>query len=123
MSERYPESENGASQGGDERLTALLREWQGVEPRADFDAAVWRRIRTASVAEPGTLSFVSILRDRVLSQPVWATALAAAAAVVIGFLAGIVVPASHEGHAAGEPLLNAQTVAGSYLAMVSGETR
>ena len=106
----------------DERLSAVLREWKGVDPRAGFEAAVWRRIG-AGVTEARGFSLIRIIRDRILPQPAWATALAATAAILIGVWAGLSLPAMRDSRQTVEPLLQTNTLAGSYLAMVAGESR
>lgn len=110
-------------QARDDRLSALLQEWKGIEPRANFETAVWRRIRTVSVLESQGQSLVDILRDCILPHPVWVNALAAMAAIMVGVLAGFSVPSARDGRQTAEPLLHSQTLAGSYLAMASGDTR
>lgn len=107
----------------DAHLSTLLRQWKGVEPSADFETAVWRRIRTASASEPRSLSIIGFVRDWILSHPALASVAAAAAAIVVGGLAGISVPMTQESHQAAEPLLHTQTLAGSYLAMATGGSR
>jgi hypothetical protein len=107
----------------DAHLSTLLREWKGVEPPADFEAAVWRRIRTASALEPRGLSLIGFVRDWILPHPAWASVVAAAAAIVVGGWAGISTPMAREDRQDAEPLLHAQTLAGSYLAMASGGSR
>jgi hypothetical protein len=107
----------------DDRLDALLSQWRAIEPAADFEAGVWRRIRSAAAAEPHGLTLIDIMRDWIVPQPAWSSAIAAAAAILIGIWAGSSAPSARAGRQAAEPLLQAQTLAGSYLTMVTGETR
>ncbi len=107
----------------DERLSAWLSAWQGIEPRADFEGAVWRRIRAAAVPKPQGLPRIATLRQWMLPHPAWASAIAATAAIMVGVLVGRFVPAGHESGAHSEPLLHPQTLAGAYLAMARGENR
>lgn len=104
----------------DPRLHTLLGRWQGIEPRADFEAGVWRRIHAAS--EPDTADvplFVMPSPWRRL-HPAVVTALAASVAIVVGVWAGGSLAA--RGHDRGAPpLLHTQTLAGAYLAMAAGE--
>jgi hypothetical protein len=65
-----------------DKLHQLLRQWQEIEPSANFDAQIWRRIRQAE-PEPAP-SFAGWLRDW-LPRP----ALALSLAVVIGIAIGI----------------------------------
>jgi hypothetical protein len=118
-----PRTDRTADESRDERLTALLSEWKGIEPRGTFHAAVWRRIRVASAAESRGLSLIATVRERMLPKPAWATAMAVIVAVFIGLWAGFSGPAPRYANQAGQPLLNRQTLAGSYLAMVEGEAR
>ena len=104
----------------DDRLDALLSQWKGIEPGAAFEAGVWRRIRVASAAEPRGLSLIEMLRDWIVPRPAWSSAIAAAAAILIGIWAGFSAPPARAGRQAAEPLLNPQTLAGSYLTMVTG---
>lgn len=109
-------SESGSEVVGDERLSAVLRQWEGVEPQADFDDVVWRRIRAAPVAHPARLW--DQWRDGLLPHPVWTGAVAAAAALVIGLLAGMATPGNarsggHEAHA----LLHPRTLMGACAAL------
>jgi hypothetical protein len=107
----------------DERLHALLHEWKGVEPRANLEAAVWRSLRTAAVPVPRGLAFILAVRDWILPPPVWAGALSATAAILVGVFAGVSTSAGRDSRVAAEPLLHARTLAGSYLAMVTGGAR
>jgi len=111
---------NGTNPDGrDERLTAVLGRWKGVEPRPDFEALVWARIRNGEAAErPG---WFDDARDWIFVRPAWATAMAASLAILIGALAGLVSAPPHRPHA--EPLLHPQTLAGSYLALVERGAR
>ena len=115
--------EGGKVQEGDERLSALLEQWKGLEPRANFEAAVWRRIRTASAPEQRRLPLVITLRDWFVPRPAWASAMAAAAGIVVGVGLAFSTPAARDGRQADEPLLHSQTLAGSYLTMMTGGTR
>jgi hypothetical protein len=103
----------------DERLSVLLRQMPAVEPGADFESAVWRRIRTVPVAQPAGLWDRWL--DWFLPHPVWAGAAAAAVALAIGLLAGLATPgharaAAHENH----PLLHPGTLMGTYAALSEG---
>ena len=123
MSARFPGSQSSKTTEGDERMSALLHEWRAIEPRDNFEAAVWRRVRTASLPEPVGASVSGILRDWLLPRTVWVSAVAAAAAILVGTWAGLSVPAAGIGGRAVEPLLHPQTLAGSYLTMVTGGAR
>ena len=117
-------SKRGKTAAADARLSALLRQWEGVEPRDDFDAAVWRKSRTGSPIEFRRIPGFGHSPGRIPARSAWTTAIAAAAAAVVvgvgmGFLSQRRVtmpPASH-------PLLQARTVAGAYVSAATGEFR
>ena len=48
-------SERNKAKGGEERLSGLLKAWKGPEPKANFEAAVWRRIRAAAAPTPSPM--------------------------------------------------------------------
>jgi hypothetical protein len=106
----------------DERLHALLRRWQGVEPRAGFEAAVWRRIRSAPGEEPQARPFAAI-RAWFAPQPAWVNAVAATAGIAAGVLVALSAPGTRDSRQIAAPLLHSQTLAGAYLTMVTGGTR
>jgi len=120
---KHSRAESGKVEASDESLSALLEHWKGMEPRDNFEAGVWRRIHTASLLERRGVTVAEFLRDWLLPQPAWVTGLAAALAVLVGIWAGISAPATRDGRQANEPLLHAQTLAGSYLAMMAGGPR
>ncbi len=114
---------DGRARAGDERLSALLREWKGWEPSSGFEVAVWRRIRSASVPEQRRLPVIELLREWFVPRPVWANALAAAAGIAIGIGLAFSIPGARDRRQNDLPLLSSQTLSGSYLAMVTGGTR
>lgn len=117
-------SESGNGPAGDKRLSALLRQWESVEPQTDFEAAVWQRIRADRVTDQGRRSMLETWREWLAPLPAWANVAAAAAGIVAGVGLGLSAqPAAHGGRQADEPLLHSQTLAGSYLAMATGRTR
>jgi hypothetical protein len=100
----------------DERLSDLLRQWPEVEPGAGFEAAVWRRIRAVSAAQPA--GSWTRWQAWLQTHPVWAGAAAAAAALAVGLLAGLATP----GHALAQgrethALLHSRTLMGTYAAL------
>ena len=107
----------------DKHLGALLHQWRDIEPQPGFDAAVWRRIRTDSIPDPRALLLTSFLREWILPHPIWASAAAAAVAIVAGVLVGVSAPTARASHFTNKPLLHARTLTGTYLAMVTGEAR
>ena len=108
---------------GDARLSALLREWKVGEPKANFDAAVWRRIRVASTPESQAVPATANWRDWLFPRVAWVTAMAVALGVVVGVWAGFHAPGVRNEHEGAGPLLQHRTLAGSYLVMVTGDTR
>jgi hypothetical protein len=109
--------ENAATKA---RLKALLRDWKTPEPTPDFNAAVWRRIR-ATPAPLVRIAFADLVRQWIVPHPVWTGAVATTAALIAGVFLGVSLPAAHPVVADNASLLHNQTLAGSYLAMVSGD--
>ena len=108
--------------GRDEKLSALLQTWRGCEPSPGFNEQVWRRIRATTNRAEGTIGAEWLLAW-IRPHPVWLGAIAASAAVVVGAMAGLATRLEPNGHHDAEALLHAQTLAGSYLEVVSGEFR
>lgn len=107
----------------DERLHSLLHEWRGIEPSANFETEVWKRIHAASVTEQQDTPSSITPRKAVVLRLAWANAIAAAAGLVIGIGLAVATSATHDGSHADEALLHSQTLTGSYLTMVAGVTR
>ena len=104
------------TRAADERLGALLRQWDGIEPRTNFEASVWRRIRSAPATEAREFQ-PGVLRGLFTPPMAWANAAFVAVAILAGVWAGTALPRRSQ---AAEPLLYAETLAGSYLNMVTG---
>ena len=119
---RGARSEDGAPRDGDERLSALLRQWKGTEPTAAFKAAVWRRIRTASAQETYALPEITLRPRWSVLRAAWANAATVAAGIVIGVGLALFAPA-REGGRTHEPLVQSHTLAGAYVALVTGGNR
>src|SRR6266404_2138754 len=64
----------------DDKLRALLRQWRDIEPRGNFEANVWRQIRTAAAERRERVSLVEAM-GRLLWRPAWSVAAAITAAV------------------------------------------
>ncbi len=94
----------------DTPLSALLRQWRPAEPRADFHAQVWRRLRNASA--PESARWPMVLRR------VWVNAAAAAAGILVG--TGLAFAPGRAPRTEVAPLLGTQTLAGAYLAVTAG---
>lgn len=115
--------ESSEVQADDRRLSALLREWKGIEPHANFEASVWRRIHAVSVPEQRHLSVITTLGEWFVPRTAWVNAVAVAAGIAVGVGMAVFTSVTRDGRQADEPLLSAQTLAGSYLAMTTGERR
>jgi anti-sigma-K factor RskA len=108
----------------DDKLSALLRQWREIEPRANFEANVRRRIRLAQSGQPERVNLVELL-ERLM----WRPALAAAAAVVvvssvIGSSAGVLTARQTVSVGSSElQFLSAGTLAGGYVKLASGGVR
>ena len=108
----------------DDKLRDRLRQWRSIEPRADFEAAVWQRIAaTTTAAEPGQ-NWLAFWRTWLDMQPAWASV----AAVLVGILVGVgsavtLAQPSYDRLAISTPSLHGQTLTGNYLAMTSGGSR
>lgn len=116
-------TEDEKGQGGDERLSALLHEWKDVEPPVGFEAAVWQRIRAVPTPEQRRLSLRDAWREWFGPRPVWVNAVAAAAGIIIGVGLAFSGAVLRDGRHADDRLLHSETLAGSYLTMVTGENR
>ena len=101
-------------------MNERLRAWRGIEPRADFEAEVWRRVAAEPVAG---LDWFLALRDWFGVRPALASAAALLLAVAIGLGStyALAQPA-REGLAISTPSLQGSTLAGTYLAMTTGGT-
>ena len=93
----------------DEQLKALLQQWREIEPRGDFESAVWRRIRLAEAGKPARGWWWDWLPH---------PALATVAAVVIGAAIGVAGGAFSVAPSRGIGLLGPDTLAGSYVRLV-----
>ena len=122
MSDRF-KSKSGNPAGESEPLSALLQLWEGVEPEAGFEAGVWRRIRTGTTPvcrrEPRAGPYPGWL----MLRPAWVTGYAAAAAVIVGIGMGLLSQQIFPDRPTAHPLLQSRTVAGTYLAVSTGESR
>lgn len=112
-------TEDGA--GRDEKLSALLQAWKGCKPGPEFNEQVWRRIRAAADRSE-KMTGAEWLLAWILPHPAWTGAIAASAAVMIGVVAGVATREQPTGHHDAEALLHGQTLAGSYLEIVAGES-
>lgn len=123
MFRKRSSSKSGTAQEGDELLSRVLQTWRGIEPRDNFEAVVWRRIRTASVSEKRFVPAAIDVRAWFVPRPVWLSAAAAVAGLVFGVGLAFSTSGGRDGRQTADPLLQAQTLAGSYLAMATGGAR
>ena len=105
----------------DKELKERLRAWRGLEPRADFEAEVWRRV--AAVPAVG-LEWFEALRQWLGVRPALASvaAMLLAIAVGIGSIAALSQP-QQVSLVISTPTLQGQPLAGPYRAMTSGGSR
>ena len=105
----------------DEQLNERLRAWRGLEPRADFEAEVWRRV--AAVPAAG-LEWFEGLRQWFGIRPAWASAAALLLAVVIGIGSTLALSQPQRSLLTiSTPTLNGSSLASAYLAMAEGAAR
>ncbi|MFH1969361.1 MAG: hypothetical protein ABIJ53_03475 [Verrucomicrobiota bacterium] len=116
-------SKHNIAHPDDARLKAVLPHWHGLEPRSNFESCVWRRIRVAAAAESTVPGLWVILRGWLSAEPAWVPAMAAITGLLVGVSLALSVPQTRTGPSSTAPLLNAQTLTGAYLTMVSGGAR
>jgi hypothetical protein len=100
----------------DKNLSKLLKQWRDIEPKANFEASVWRRIRRAQTEEPERSSLLELLLRRRLWQPAYAAVAAAViVSAVIGTSAGVLTSLRATTTARGElQFMSSGTLAGGY---------
>jgi hypothetical protein len=99
----------------DDKLRALLRQWPGIEPRGDFEANVWRQIRSAATVRTAEISLMEAI-GRLLWEPAWSVAAALVVALAIGVWSGVAVNSRQTDTSRAElQFLASGTLAGSYL--------
>ena len=110
------------------KLSAFLKQWPEIEPRAAFDQDVLRRIRVERAAATESAGLGLSFLDRLAAQltSVWGIAAAVVVATVIGFLlaSATSAPDADDTMIAGLPdALSLDTISGNYVAMVEGNLR
>jgi anti-sigma-K factor RskA len=104
----------------DDKLSALLHQWRDIEPCANFEANVRRRIRLAQGERPERVNL-----SELLERLMWRPALAVTAAVVvvgsiIGSSAGVLTTRRTVSVGSNElRFLSGGTLAGGYVKLVS----
>ena len=107
----------------DDKLRALLKQWRDIEPRGNFQANVWRRIRMSAAEDaPERLSLIEAM-GRLLWRPAWSVAAAVAMALAVGVWSGIATGPRWDTSRAELRFLAPGTLAGSYLEMGTKESR
>lgn len=101
----------------------LLKKWRDIEPKANFEANVWRRIRASRAEQSERVNLIDLI-GRLLWQPAWSLAAALVVALAVGIWGGVVsVPHRADASKAELQFLAPGTLAGSYLQMGVKETR
>ena len=107
----------------DDKLDALLKQWRNIEPRGNFEANVWRRIRTSRAEQPGRVTLIELIGG-LLWQRAWSVAAALIIAITAGIWGGIASVSRGQDTAKAElQFLAPGTLAGSYLQMTGKETQ
>jgi hypothetical protein len=107
----------------DERLSTLLKQWRGIEPKANFEANVWRQIRANATQPTERINLIELI-GRLLWQPAWSMAAAVVVALAVGIWGGVAsMPKLRDTSQAELQFLSSGTLAGSYLQMASKEAR
>jgi len=106
--------------GNDDKLKALLRQWQDIEPRAGFEVSVWRRIRANRADRTDRVTLIEVI-GRWLWRPATAVAVTIVASVIIGSSAGALSGRRAASIMPGElQFLGSGTLAGGYVRASSG---
>jgi anti-sigma factor RsiW len=107
--------------GNDDKLKALLRQWRDIEPKTNFEANVWRRIRLAE--QPENRSIIGWLQ-RLIWQPAFSVVTAIAVAALVGAWSGTrSAPQSTAQEQSELGFLSSGTLAGSYAQLTTRGTR
>jgi hypothetical protein len=103
----------------DDKLNALLKKWRDIEPRGNFEANVWRQIRTSAEPAVESVNWIDLI-GRLLWQPAWSVVAAMVVALIVGVWGGIAsVPRPTDRPTAELQFLSPGTLAGSYTQMSS----
>jgi hypothetical protein len=108
----------------DEKLSALLKQWRDIEPRANFEANVRRRIRLAETEEPERVSVIELLLRNWLYKPAMSIAAAVAVSLILGSSLGVLTSPRSASVAPRElGFLSTGTLAGGYLRAAAEHAR
>ena len=104
-------------------LGKLFKQWRDIEPRADFQANVWRRIRLAEAAQTAAPERLS-LAEWLAWRPAWAVAAAVVVSAILGSSAGVLSARRGASPFHGETqFLSGGTLAGGYVKLASNPAR
>ena len=107
----------------DDKLRGLLKQWRDIEPRANLEAHVWRRIRQAETEQPDRITAAEWLR-RLLPHPILAMTVVAVASAIIGTSAGVLSTRGRTVVALGElQFFGSGTLAGGYVKLATERAR
>jgi hypothetical protein len=99
----------------DDKLRELLKHWRDIEPRDNFEANVWRRIRVAEAEQPERVTLIEAI-ERLLWHPAWSVAAALVVAALIGVGTSVATVSRPTRNPQSELQFMAPgTLAGSYL--------
>ena len=100
--------------GNGDKLKGLLNQWRDLEPKAGFEAGVWRQIRRSPRQATETATLTDWFR-RVFPWPAVALAAVVMASALVGSAAGILSARSRSVPGSSElEFLGSGTLAGSY---------
>ena len=103
----------------DEKFREILKQWRDIEPRADFESAVWRRIRLAQTSERAPTGLIEWLRAWAW-PPAWAVAVAVVGSVILGGSVGVLTaPRSNPAAVHELQFMSAGTLAGGYARLAA----
>ena len=107
----------------DEQLHALLKQWGEIEPKANFEVNVWRRIRLAQAEQTERVSLPQLLH-RWMWRPALAVAVVMVVSVIVGTSVGVLTSHKQMMIASGElQFLGSGTLAGGYVKASAGGIR
>lgn len=108
----------------DDKLSRLLKQWRDIEPNANFEVSVRRRIRLAEADEPVRTSVFDLLFGHRAWQPALAVAAALVVTVMIGSSLGVVTARRSAPVVSGElGFMSAGTLAGGYVQLAAEKPR
>jgi hypothetical protein len=105
------------------KLNSLLKQWRDIEPSANFEANVRRRIRLATAETPERAAWMELLQ-RLTRQPAFSMAAAVVVGLIVGAWGGIKSAPPGTNRADVElQFLSSGTLAGSYVSLTTEERR